>query len=60
MDIYIKITAWILLIGIGICIILHPLIFGKPRPPYGLESWFSIVIEAVLLAPILGRILGWW
>lgn len=55
-----KTLAWVILIGTGLAVFCHPLIFGAKRSPYGFSTWMSSILEFSLYLPICGRILGWW
>ena len=55
----IKIFAWIVLILYGLAILLHPLVWGKEREPYGPATWFALIMEAILIIPLALKVLGY-
>lgn len=55
-----RILAWVILVGAGLAVFLHPFLIGIKRQPYGLSTWMSAILEFSLYLPICGRILGWW
>lgn len=58
----IRFLAWYLVVAHGIVAVFYPALWGRPRKPasYGVESWCAFVVEAAVLIPICGRVLGWW
>jgi hypothetical protein len=60
MNTYIFISAVIIFSLLCTCLILYPVIIGRPRKPFSISDWITQIIQAGLLIPILGRIFGWW
>jgi len=54
-----KILAWAMLVLCGLALFLHPFLWGTERKPYGISSWFSLLLEAILVIPLALRVLGY-
>ena len=55
--------AWFAVITVAINLLFEPFVFGKPRhagAEYGPKTWTISIIEAAILIPLCGRIIGWW
>jgi hypothetical protein len=52
--------AWLNLVLMVLGVLVEPFFYGKPRAPYGKETWVASIIGLILFVPLCGRVLGWW
>ena len=56
----VNVIAWLSIVFSAVAIIGGPFGIGKPRDPLTAGGYVCVIVQAVVMTMLSGRVLGWW